>query len=260
MNDAPALKLAEVGIAMGSGTDVTKEAADVILVDDNFATIMGAVREGKSIFYNIQNFVTFQLSTSIAALVLISLSTLLKLHFPLNAMQILFINILMDGPPSQSLGVDPAHECVMQRPPRARDSPVLTKRLFGRVAFTASVMVTLTYVVFLSGYVSTMESRHESTMTFTCFVMLALVSAIQNRGLYTGLWENPMLLWTTGGSLAMQLLIVYFGPLQRIFLTDALSVNHLLYLLGMSITGFGIQECRRIYERYLDDHASDTMA
>ena len=67
-------------------------------------------------------------------------------------------------------------------------------------------------------------------------------------------------LWTTGGSLAMQLLIVYFGPLQRIFLTDALSVNHLLYLLGMSITGFGIQECRRIYERYLDDHASDTMA
>ena len=90
--------MADIGISMGkSGTDVAKEAADVILVDDNFATILKAVEEGKSIFHNIQNFISFQLSTAVAALTLITLSTVFKLSNPLNAMQILFINILMDG-------------------------------------------------------------------------------------------------------------------------------------------------------------------
>ena len=100
VNDGVAVKSADVGISMGkSGTDVCKEAADMILLDDNFSTILSAIEEGKCIFYNIRNFVRFQLSTSIAALMLISISTILDRPNPLNPMQILWINIIMDGPP-----------------------------------------------------------------------------------------------------------------------------------------------------------------
>ena len=119
VNDGVAVKSADVGISMGhTGSDVCKEASDVILLDDDFSTIMAAIEEGKSIFYNIRNFVQFQMSTSIAALSLITLSTLMDTANPLNPMQILWINIIMDGPPAQSLGVESADKEIMKKPPR----------------------------------------------------------------------------------------------------------------------------------------------
>lgn len=115
--------MADIGISMGkSGTDVAKEAADMILVDDNFSTILSAVEEGKSIFHNIQNFLSFQLSTAVAALALITMSTLFGLHNPLNAMQILFINILMDGEYLNLLTV--AWQHTSKRLPRRTSKPI----------------------------------------------------------------------------------------------------------------------------------------
>ncbi len=150
VNDSPALKMADIGISMGkSGTDVAKEAADVILVDDDFSSILPAVEEGRSIFYNIQNFLSFQLSTAVAALSLITLSTFFQLANPLNAMQILFINILMDGPPAQALGVDPVRKETMRRPPRKKGQSVLSRRLVYRVAFSAAMIVAGTLWVYL---------------------------------------------------------------------------------------------------------------
>lgn len=184
VNDAPALKMADIGISMGKGaTDVAKEAADLILVDDNFSTILPAIEEGKTIFYNIQNFLAFQLSTAVAALSLITISTILGLPAPLNAMQILFINILMDGPPSQSLGVDPVNKEVMKRRPRSKNSAVLTSRLICRIGFSAMMIIGCTLFIYLFDLKGSKAGQRDQTVTFTSFVFLDLISAIQNRGL-----------------------------------------------------------------------------
>ncbi|SNX82008.1 probable PMR1 - secretory pathway Ca++-transporting P-type ATPase [Melanopsichium pennsylvanicum] len=277
VNDAPALKMADIGISMGkSGTDVAKEAADVILVDDNFSTILSAVEEGKGIFYNIQNFLSFQLSTAVAALILITLSTAFRLKLPLNAMQILFINILMDGPPSQSLGVDPVdRKSVMSRPPRRKDAPVLNKRLFYRIAFSATMVVFGTLYIYIhelvpadieapsgaSGTGGKVADQRDSTMTFTCFVFLDLVSAIQNRGLYTHITANRMLGLTVSISLLAQLGMVYLPPLQGVFQTTGLAFGDLVLLACIAAISFGLHEVRRIWERRLaEEEIKDAVA
>ncbi|KAJ7198236.1 Ca-transporting ATPase [Mycena rebaudengoi] len=253
VNDAPALKMADIGVSMGkSGTDVAKEAADVILVDDNFSTILPAVEEGKSIFHNIQNFLSFQLSTAAAALTLITLSTMLGLSNPLNAMQILFINILMDGPPSQSLGVDPVDPAVMRRPPRKKDAPIITRRLLYRVLFSASIIVIGTLFVYIFALEDEKMSRREQTMTFTCFVFLDLVSAVQNRGIGCGLLQNKMLVTTVSISALSQLCLVYVPFMQAIFQTAALDLGDLAVILALACVSFALHEGRRRYERQLN--------
>ncbi|KAG8930042.1 High affinity Ca2+/Mn2+ P-type ATPase-like protein [Tulasnella sp. 418] len=253
VNDAPALKMADIGVSMGkSGTDVAKEAADVILVDDNFATILSAVEEGKSIFHNIQNFLSFQLSTAVAALTLITLSTAFRLANPLNPMQILFINILMDGPPSQSLGVDPADRSVMKRPPRKKDAPIISPRLVSRVMFSASIIVLGTLFVYIYELSDGRMSRRDQTMTFTCFVFLDLASALQNRGLNCGLGQNRMLLTTVSISFLVQLALIYVPFMQTIFQTEGLALHDLVTLLMLAFTSLCLHEGRRRYERRID--------
>lgn len=259
VNDAPALKMADIGVSMGkSGTDVAKEAADAILVDDNFSTILPAVEEGKSIFHNIQNFLTFQLSTAAAALTLITLSTLFGFSNPLNAMQILFINILMDGPPSQSLGVDPVDPAVMRKPPRKKNEPIITKRLLYRVLFSAATIVCGTAFIYTTALGDDVVSRREQTMTFTCFVFLDLVSAVQNRGLGCGLIQNKMLVTTVSVSFLVQLALVYVPFMQAIFQTDALGWKDILTILLIAATSFMLHEGRRRFERAVQSDETHT--
>ncbi|WWC89133.1 calcium-transporting P-type ATPase, PMR1-type [Kwoniella dendrophila CBS 6074] len=253
VNDSPALKMADIGISMGkSGTDVAKEAADVILVDDDFSSILPAVEEGKSIFYNIQNFLSFQLSTAVAALSLITLSTLFKLSNPLNAMQILFINILMDGPPAQALGVDPINKQVMKKPPRKKNEHVLNRRIIYRVAFSATMIVLGTLYIYLKEISDGSMSKRDQTMSFTGFVFLDLVSAIQNRGLTCKITKNKMLFLTISISFLVQLLLIYLPLLQSIFQTESLSLRDLFTLILIASTSFGLHELRRWYEKNLN--------
>ncbi|PTU20134.1 hypothetical protein P175DRAFT_0460569 [Aspergillus ochraceoroseus IBT 24754] len=267
VNDAPALKKADIGIAMGKlGTDVAKEAADMILTDDDFSTILRAIEQGKGIFYNIQNFITFQLSTSVAALSLVLLSTTLGFKNPLNAMQILWINILMDGPPAQSLGVEPVDPTIMGRPPRPKTARVLTKPLIQRVLTSAFVIMVGTLMIYVyemgdvddagqPGQRSRVVTAHDTTMTFTCFVLFDMFNALtcrsEGKSVLRGelaLFGNKMFNYAVLGSLAGQACVIYLPFLQRVFQTEALNLAHLFKLVCISSTVFWVDEGRKYYQ------------
>uniref|UniRef100_A0A3P9M136 Calcium-transporting ATPase n=1 Tax=Oryzias latipes TaxID=8090 RepID=A0A3P9M136_ORYLA len=230
VNDAVALKAADIGVAMGqTGTDVCKEAADMILVDDDFQTIMSAIEEGKGIYNNIKNFVRFQLSTSIAALTLISLATLMNFPNPLNAMQILWINIIMDGPPAQSLGVEPVDRDVIRKPPRNVKDSIITRGLIAKVLVSAMIIVCGTLFVFWRELQDNVITPRDTTMTFTCFVLFDMFNALSSRSQTRmvheiGLCSNRTFCYAVLASLMGQLLVIYFPPLQSVFQTESLSV------------------------------------
>ncbi|CAM1506932.1 Fc.00g065730.m01.CDS01 [Cosmosporella sp. VM-42] len=258
VNDAPALKKADIGISMGRhGTDVAKEAADMILTDDDFSTILRAIEEGKGIFNNIQNFLTFQLSTSAAGLALVFICTCFGFKSPLNAMQILWINIIMDGPPAQSLGVESVDPDVMNKPPRRRNDPVLTRALITRVLTSAAIITVGTMLIYGREMMADGEvTRRDTTMTFTCFVFFDMFNALSCRSESksvlrgeVGLFSNNLFNWAVSLSVAGQLLVIYFPWLQETFQTEAIGLLDLVRLIFLCSTVFWADELRK-YLKY----------
>ncbi|KAM0244610.1 hypothetical protein ACHAP5_006074 [Fusarium lateritium] len=258
VNDAPALKRADIGISMGRhGTDVAKEASDMILTDDDFSTILRAIEEGKGIFNNIQNFLTFQLSTSAASLALVFICTCFGFKSPLNAMQILWINIIMDGPPAQSLGVEKVDPDVMTKPPRRREDAVLTRPLISRVLTSAAIITVGTMLIYRREMMADGQvTRRDTTMTFTCFVFFDMFNALSCRSESksvlrgeVGLFSNNLFNWAVALSIAGQLLVIYFPWLQETFQTEALGFFDLVRLVFLCSTVFWADELRK-YLKY----------
>lgn len=219
VNDAPALKKASIGVAMGSGTDVAKESADMLLQDDNFATIVKAVREGRTIFDNIRRFVRFQLSTNIGAILTITSSSIIGLPVPFNPIQVLWINIIMDGPPAQSLGVEPPEKDVMERPPLKKE--IMSGQNLIKIIIAGVVMTTGTLALYYFLLSSGTGLIKAMSMAFTVFVMFQIFNVFNCRSAQG--FSNRFLIIAVASSFFLQLAVIYTPFLQGIFKTTSLS-------------------------------------
>ncbi len=241
VNDAAALRAAHIGVAMGvTGTDVAKEAADMVLTDDDFSTIVRAVREGRAIYGNIVKFVRFQLATNIGAILTLLGSALAGLPAPLTAAQLLWVNIIMDGPPAMALAVDPARDDVMRHPPRDPGERILDARRLFAIGRAGAVMA-LGTVVLLAVARSHVDARTAATMAFTTFVLFQLFNALNARAddgplLSRYQLRNRTLWLCLVGVLAVQVAAVHVPWAQNVFGTVPLDVAQWALCLGTAST------------------------
>jgi P-type Ca2+ transporter type 2C len=270
VNDAPALKTADIGVAMGiTGTDVSREAADMVLADDNFATIVAAVEEGRAIFSNIRKFLRYLLSSNIGEVMTMFFGVLLAgaigltaegnaVALPLVATQILWINLVTDGAPALALGVDPAGVDMMARPPRPLAEGVITGRMWFGIFFVGIVMATGTLLVLDAcvpgGLIEGSGTlRYGQTMAFTTLTMFQLFNVFNarsdERSAFSGLFRNRWLLAAIGLSLALQVAVVHLPFLQRAFSTVSLTAGDWLRCAAVASSVLWMRELGKIAAR-----------
>jgi len=250
VNDAPALKGADIGIAMGrTGTEVTKEAADMIVTDDNFASIVAAVEEGRGIFDNIRKTLQYLLASNAGELFLMAAAIILGMPMPLLPIHLLWINLVTDGPPALALAADPIEHDVMRRPPRPANDSISGAGFFGTIAFTGIVMGAVALMVFQYHLVgSSLELAR--TQAFATLVFSQLFLAFAFRSETRPLWRmnlfgNPKLLITIAVSLAIQVAVFRFEVLANLLNCSTLSWVDLLYVLSLSVVPVAFVEIRK---------------
>ncbi|WP_019865773.1 calcium-translocating P-type ATPase, PMCA-type [Methylovulum miyakonense] len=254
VNDAPALKNADLGIAMGiSGTDVAQEAAAMILADDNFATIVKAVKEGRGIYDNMIKFVRFQLSTNIGAILTVISAPLLGMPVPFTAVQLLWINIIMDGPPAMSLGVDPISPHSMDKMPRDPEARILSWRRFGNLLCYGLTMAVGTLGILYYG-LQTGTSGYATTWAFNTFVLFQIFNVFNARSEHGSTFASHFCanrwFWLAIGSvLLLQLLIINWPPAEAIFHTTALKPADWLIATGVAASVLVFEELRKLLFR-----------
>jgi Ca2+-transporting ATPase len=270
VNDAPALKKADIGIAMGiTGTDVSKQAADIVLADDNFASIVAAVEEGRAIFANIRKFLRYLLSSNIGEVLTMFFGVLLAdriglsaagggVVLPLLATQILWINMVTDGPPALALGVDPADGDLMRQPPRPAGERVLTLRMWRGILFVGVIMAAGTlYVLDASlpgGFVEgSGDLRYAQTMAFTTLMLFQIFNVFSarsdERSAFAHLFKNHWLWAAVAGSLLLQGVVVYTPFLQRAFGTVGLSGGDWVFCTVTASSVLWLMELSKLFTR-----------
>jgi Ca2+-transporting ATPase len=271
VNDAPALKTADIGVAMGiTGTDVSKEAADMVLADDNFASIVAAVEEGRAIFANIRKFLRYLLSSNIGEVMTMFVGVLLAdvigltaqggggVVLPLLATHILWINLVTDGAPALALGVDPADAGVMNAPPRPRGEGVITRRMWAGIFFVGVIMAAGTLLVLdasLPGglLAGSGTMRYAQTMAFTTLMLFQIFNVFNarsdERSAFIGLFSNTWLWGAVLLSLVLQAAVVYLPFLQQAFSTVGLSVGDWLRCAAVASSVLWLRELSKVVTR-----------
>jgi len=270
VNDAPALKAADIGVAMGvTGTDVAKQAADVVLTDDNFATIVAAVEEGRAIFANIRKFLRYLLSSNIGEVMTMFFGVLLAkglglrgeggaVVLPLLATQILWINLVTDGAPALALGVDPADAGVMSRPPRPRGEGVITRRMWAGIFFVGAVMAAGTLLVLDASLAGGLiagagDLRYAQTKAFTTLMLFQIFNVFNARSdeqsAFAGIFRNSWLWGAVGLSLALQAAVIYVPFLQNAFSTVGLAFGDWLRCVAAASSVLWLRELSKLIAR-----------
>ena len=260
VNDAPALRRADMGIAMGiTGTEVTKEAATMVLADDNFATIIEAVRRGRTIYDNIVKFVRFQLSTTLGFATIFLAASIFGIASgqPFTAIAILWVNIIMDGPPAMALGLDPVDERVMGRDPRPPDEPILTRPRWLAIGQSAVVMAAGTLAVLalapgpepIAG-----EATVAGTMAFNTFVLYQFFNILNVRSdqqtvFRRATFRNSKLWIALAAVIVLQIGVTHVGPMQDLFDTTSITATQWLVCVGVASTVLLTEELRKVWRR-----------
>jgi P-type Ca2+ transporter type 2C len=255
VNDAPALQQADIGVAMGiTGTDVAKEASAMVLLDDNFASVVRAVREGRRIYDNLRRFIRYQMTTNSAEVWTLFLAPFLGLPVPLLPIQILWINLVTDGLPGLALAVEPAEANVMRRPPRPVTEGVFARGLGVHVLWVGLFMAALALGAQAWFVDAGATQARWQTVTFTmlCFVQLGHVLAVRSEreSLFTqGLLSNKPLVAAVAFAVALQLAIIYVPALNRLFKTQALSATELALTIAGAVSVFAVVEAEKWLRR-----------
>ncbi len=255
VNDAPALKRSDIGIAMGiTGTDVAKEASDMVLTDDNFASIVNAVEEGRGIYSTIKQFVQYTLSSNFGEILVIFLAILIGWPLPLIAIQILWVNLLTDGLPGLALGLDPFSRDIMEKPPRKRDEEIMSKDVIYNILIVGFIMGAGTLFMFHGYGIETVKAK---SIAFTTLVMFQLFNVLTYRAknFRMDFKTSKYLIASVMISLVMQFAVLY-TPLNIAFKTVPLGPGDLIKIFLVTGSLYLILESRKMYMNYLETKSS----
>jgi Ca2+-transporting ATPase len=253
VNDAPALRRSDIGVAMGiTGTDVSKEAADMVLLDDNFATIVRAVSEGRTIYDNIRKFIRYTMTSNVGEIIVMLLAPFFGMPLPLTALQILWVNLVTDGLPGLALGIEPPEKNTMRRPPHPPGESIFARGLGVDILWVGPWMGLVSLGVGLWGYLT--GNDHWQTMVFTTLTLSQMGNALAIRSdreslFRIGLLSNKPMLGAVLFTLLLQILITYWGPAQNLFEIQALTTGEFIISLLASTLVFWAVEIEKWFVR-----------
>jgi Ca2+-transporting ATPase len=255
VNDAPALKKADIGVSMGkTGTEVAKEASDMVLMDDNFATLVDAVFEGRTIYENMRKFIVYLLSCNVGEVLVMFLAIMFGFPPPLVPLQLLWLNLVTDSFPALALGMEPGEEFIMRMRPRGNKEPILTRYHYGIIAVQSVAITASTLLGFIIGLNRVGDVNEARTIAYMVLILSELIRAFSARSFEgyvfkMGLFSNKFLAYSTLAGIALMLITVYIPPLAAVFKNVPPTPTEFGYIIFLAFVPFAISEIAKVFRK-----------